>query len=522
MVGVITMVGKVDNNESVLKNYQAIIESNAYTSKEIENINQNKSESEEAIEVQKEVVLFFSYDIVNSTLYKTINYFGWSKVINSLFQMLQKEVKNQINGAELWRVLGDEAIFIVKIKELDTVYSTIDSIYSILIQTIHKLRNGEFFDSKQSKKEMKLEKLQNILSLKATAWIAAVARDSDNLFETDELIENVFVTFQPSQPTNHPFFEFLGNDIDAGFRLAEKTQDRRLIVSFELAYLLNERTKYSSNLNIITFKRLKGVWNNRLYPIIWYYDKEISENISFEESFRYDELEGNELINEYYKNRSNDRSIVKNEYMFTDVDRSLNKIMYDMNLQSKLDQIKKIIGDSKDTRNYMDDKSLLELHCAVLCYKYFESEKKYKILIAQRAKNRGPNDLQGCWEFGCAKANTYQTLNESIIQEYKRDFGINVQPEIDKDRTDEEPIPLAIYSIKKEDNIHHKGIITFAKILDEDSIVLNFRATKKHDRLDWIEEDNIDEFCSQEQNKVVPDFSSSLKLVFNKLNEMGK
>lgn len=63
-------------------------------------------------------------------------------------------------------------------------------------------------------------------------------------------------------------FEFLGNDIDIGFRIKENTQKRRFIISYELAYILSKNIDYLMNIHIITYKCLKGVWQNRLYSII--------------------------------------------------------------------------------------------------------------------------------------------------------------------------------------------------------------------------------------------------------------
>ena len=58
---------------------------------------------------RRTVELFFSFDIVNSSLYKTINYTGWYNVIISLFKEIQASVMKLMPGAEMWRVLGDDA-----------------------------------------------------------------------------------------------------------------------------------------------------------------------------------------------------------------------------------------------------------------------------------------------------------------------------------------------------------------------------------------------------------------------------
>lgn len=64
----------------------------------IDSLSQEKVRTEEhPISRIPDVVLFFSFDIVNSTAYKTINYYGWAQVLNLLFKELRKEVGNQIS-----------------------------------------------------------------------------------------------------------------------------------------------------------------------------------------------------------------------------------------------------------------------------------------------------------------------------------------------------------------------------------------------------------------------------------------
>ena len=77
----------------------------------------------------------------------------------------------------------------------------------------------------------------------------------DNLLERYKLREG------------YGLIEFLGNDIDAGFRIKKETENRRMVISFELAYILAKDTDYLKNIHIITYKTLRGIWQNRLYPI---------------------------------------------------------------------------------------------------------------------------------------------------------------------------------------------------------------------------------------------------------------
>ncbi len=130
----------------------------------IDSLPKEKERTEEHPASRKpDVVLFFSFDIVNSTAYKTINYYGWAQVLNLLFKELRREVGNQIKSSEMWRVLGDEAIFIIKIRDEDELCEYVSRIFRIMVSTIHRLKKGDFFNFNQN---FNMMKLQNILSLK--------------------------------------------------------------------------------------------------------------------------------------------------------------------------------------------------------------------------------------------------------------------------------------------------------------------------------------------------------------------
>lgn len=192
-------------------------------------------------EERDEVILFFSFDVVNSSMYKEINYYGWSKVLDQLFKEVQKRVINGIDNVELWRVLGDEIIFLVRINDEELLFEEVKIIYQILLDSIRELKNGKLFEKLNyfEKRERELMKLQNVLSLQATAWIALVRESADGSEDTDDS-ENIFVKY--TTPKNYQIFEFLGNDIDAGFRISKQTRASKMVLSFELAYILSRRT----------------------------------------------------------------------------------------------------------------------------------------------------------------------------------------------------------------------------------------------------------------------------------------
>lgn len=482
----------VDNNVSeelkkeLKKNYN----------NQIQNLNREREEQPG----RRSVRMFFSFDIVNSTAYKTLNFTGWSQVMLEIFDGIQQLVVNKMSSAEMWKILGDEVIFIVPIREKDDIFVYTSYIFEILNKVISRLKEGKIFDKLIGlfDAEKNLMKMQNIVSLKAAAWIAIVGEKLERLEKYDNLIEKFKLR------EGYGVVEFLGNDVDAGFRVKENTRDRRLAISYELAYILSKNADYLKNIHIITYKRLKGIWQDRLYPVIWYHDDKYSEEISFEESFYYDEKENCELVRSYFKDRE---SPVLEREMYDNVVCALNKIMKDWNLEDKFIKINEIITESQqDVTHLLDTDFLLRLHCVSVCY----DKSRTKILIMKRADNREKSP--GCWEFGCAKATLEASLADQIEKEYRKDFGLHIKVQCNEDRQDVQPIPLAIYEIDAKQG-RDKGIITMAEIV-EDYDIGDFSGDK-HSEVRWMQECDVGQFSED----AVDDFKNTLRMVFDKLRE---
>lgn len=470
-------------------------------SKLIEDLNEEK----EITIARRSVELFFSFDIVNSSAYKTINYTGWYKVIISLFKKIQVNVTKLMPGAEMWRILGDEIVFIIPIKENKDFFVYTDRIFEILNNFVYQLNEGIFFDDVQvTDDEKSLMKMQKVISLKAAAWIAIVGEGIEKLEQYDNLLERYKLR------EGYGLIEFLGNDIDAGFRIKKETQNRRMVISFELAYILAKDTDYINNINIITYKSLKGIWQNRLYPIIWYHDFKYAGNVRFEESFFYDEKEGNSLVEEYFSNRVEPELKIE---MYKNVYDALSKILIDQNLKGKIEKINTVIQESQNSTtingNLLEPKFFLRLHCVAVCY----DKSTMKILIMKRADNR--RKYSGQWEFGCAKATLEMSLCDQIEEEYLEDFGVRIKVICDTTRDDCQPIPLALYEIESEQG-KDKGFISLAEIVEPYNVD-DFKENPKHSKVRWITKEEVEEF----NDEAVNDFKSTLRMAFQKMEEIN-
>ncbi|WP_254047911.1 hypothetical protein [Clostridioides difficile] len=72
-------------------------------------------------------------------------------------------------------------------------------------------------------------KLQNIISLKGAAWIAIVSRNPN--FNALEIMNNMKIFLLCTiYPIIIKYVEFLGNDIDAGFRISKQTCQKDLFL----------------------------------------------------------------------------------------------------------------------------------------------------------------------------------------------------------------------------------------------------------------------------------------------------
>lgn len=512
MVGVFEMVEtKTQNLQSLSNQIEALSKEHPITHDHPENS-------------KTDVVLFFSFDVVNSTLYKTIDYYGWAQVLNQLFKELRKEIQTNINESEMWRVLGDEAIFIVKIRDEQLLRVYINKIFNIMISTIYKLKSGNFFTSDQFPN---FQKPQSILSLKTTAWIAAVKDVGDinnNVILSDDTY-NIFECYDSRE--GHKIYEFLGNDIDTGFRIAKQTLDGRMVLSYELAYLLSQETQSLSNLHIITYRRLKGVWNDKLYPIIWYHNPQAyvdlyNKELPFTESFPFDACDDSDLIREYYDNRNPDSNvrIIRDSRMYTDPYYAFSKILQDRCLTEKVERLQHLIKEAIQDQTRYINTELMQIHCVAVCFKEFEDG--IKILVAKRQGSREKHKDE--WEFGCAKAVINKSIAERIKEEYAQDFNICLEPILDENRQIKEPIPIALYQVSHSSHIHDaekkdKGIITLARITGEFNPA-DFKPTDKHEKLEWVTETDLPNIQTRFK-KTVPDFEQTLREAFARIKSLS-
>jgi len=234
--------------------------------------------------------LFISFDLDNSTLFKSEAEDEWPAVIVFFYDAITKMTKEKIDDINIWKYLGDEIVLYHIVRSIEGVYDIPDILFGIQEDVLNRIRR-EFPKAA-------------ILDIKCTLWLAGVTRVKagdvksikDNpIYEKGQIYRNIHTSIPLENGTVE---DFLGVDMDTGFRIAKYSNKRKITLSAEYAYLLyhlskpTNVSKIDNKLKVVAFKELKGIWNGRAYPIVWYYPDWSKSDASFD----YDEHIHNEII----------------------------------------------------------------------------------------------------------------------------------------------------------------------------------------------------------------------------------
>ena len=482
-----------------------------------------ENQTEDKTNEERSLALFFAFDIVNSTKAKEIGSDNWVHVLNSILETVKKKIDKLPDPYELWRIQGDSIIFTININSKDIIKDEIRNMYRILQDVKKDIKSGNIESLTDNEKSSHKFLLEEILSIQAFAWICIVS--DGQIFKSNYPYDNYVI--KKNVNGEQSFVDFLGNDIDTGFRIGKYTRDGQLSLSFELAYYLHQILTHDdkAKLYLITYKKLKGVWNDHYYPIIWYYNKLDSKMPkTLEKTFKYDDYDKNDLIKEYYDNMNAESELSKKIYkkhhgkniMFSCKNKMFKKLIRDLHLEDKIKEMD-VLFNSYPTHSILNSE-IPQLHCAVVCYVQ-EDNGPIKIMIGKRG--RAKKLAYQKWEFGCAKANVKESLVDEIEKEYKEDFGIDIELIMDNGRSDQQPYPFAVYSIHKgKKNITQFGMIFAARITSVEELKTRIHENGfiKHSKVRLLSENELDALNDKD---CVPDFKNTVHKVIDYLKNQN-
>lgn len=333
--------------------------------------------------INEGTLFFLSFDLVNSTKFKALEPKKWIKKIKEFYLLVEKQINTISNEAHIWKKQGDEVLIYFKFNKIDDLYTSFKNINSILNNLIEKVKEAEG---------------KSLLSVKSTFWTALVSSEHT---ETT-------VNLATDSPTGK--YDFIGPDIDFGFRIAGKNAGGMICVDPKIIAMMFKSLpehcdlKFISEFKIIDFVQLKGIWNNRFVPIIWYHPQIEKPN----GIFPYDEEQNNEFVRRLLN--GNVRKITNVYKIFQDLD--------------KTEMIEKLISciDKFDINTAKAPANrTAEVHIAAVLF----NEELTEVFCAKRAANK--NIMPSLWENGCCQLRLGRESIEDIVKKYyEEEFDIKI------------------------------------------------------------------------------------------------
>lgn len=200
-------------------------------------------------------MLFMSVDISGSTQFKqsysaSDSDQSWTTAFEKFFRefplVLVGQTAMSIDDAEeipsinIWKVIGDEIIFNVKINDEIDTFQIVEAFYRAIVAY-----DAVFFEKWP-------------LRLKGTCWAVELGQ------------RNIELEIPEMDNSRGAYIDYLGPDVDAGFRLCSHGISGNVILSLELAELLARCTlERGQRFHYVGTAVLKGVLAGKPYPLVF-------------------------------------------------------------------------------------------------------------------------------------------------------------------------------------------------------------------------------------------------------------
>lgn len=459
----------------------------------------------------EEFFIFYSFDLVNSTQFKTRYPQDWPRLTSGFFETVERLMQdNFINlpkgvTAKRWKYAGDEVLFYQKITKASDCDHSLPIARKVLDDAISQIQTDE--------------SAAELLSIKGAVWCARTVRykaatESDegnkSFQEQEGQCRNIVVEYDPQSRNQN--LDFLGPEVDAGFRIAKLATRSRLLVSADLAYLYwkrrdlrdanevsvmeNIRVNYprydlkenpTDMMRIVHLEKLKGVWEGRSYPVVWFE----RDWANIQRTFHYDDSIESSFLKTAQESQPHSLDMLSQIYQNRGQVARMNDFVSAVNA---LDDINEEAVQPRIRR--------AELHCAPVCI-----SPDFKVLIAKRPSHK--NFLPNYWEFGCGQLDEGQSIPECLEQTCHEDFGLEVD-------LNQPPIPLGIFSFSRDLKEKERETVvpglTFAVMCKP---IPNAQA-KKHTQVQWIGVDDVAKFAG---DKRVDGFDTVVALAIQRAKE---
>lgn len=422
----------------------------------IEETRKGIKEKQENSTLESGIFLFFSFDLVNSTVFKTEHPSLWSSVFTCFYNEILKnfgieEYKTPEDDSgcvrKLWKLIGDEVLIYVHVTEAGQLYTQISSVgktlNGLMEKIAKKVKEKNSFNQNTYKCEMHCQDIQKVilstLSIKTTAWLAECKNEFD--------CHATNIIYCPKTTTiSNERIDFLGREIDEGFRIAKFAVKDKIILSPLLAWLIwkaaeensDDKKIIQANFKITAFANMKGVWRGRKVPIVMFHQK----FEKFDEVLEYDELEQEAYSN--IKEVGIEKFQEDKRFNIEKID----SILQNVHRQEEAEQLYRQLKQPAETERLpMNIEKRQEFHIACMIFL------KDNRLLIHEDQDRG-------LEFGCIKKIFGVGVRnwKRICEEgYKEKYNLSI-------RVEDCPLPVATYYYKEKNAL---GLIIMADYIGE-------------------------------------------------------
>lgn len=491
-------------------------------------------------ELLKGVYVFVSMDLTNSTLFKSRHKNMWPKFVSSFYDTVMdnfgllrfrhyaiddnekiedKEMNSNviyhIGEFQLWKTVGDEVLLYSRVPNWEILYNIIvhiDNKRKVIIEkTIEKTISNTFSGRQtvETEKELEIAKeheqiYKQYFDIKTTVWIASCAGD------IKEISANSYpnLAYKSTNYSNEEIYnnlehlDFMGPDIDEGFRLCEYAEKKQMIISPKLMYLLillkkNDGDKINIlnlNFKIVNYVSMKGVWENRLYPIIMFcqHNPGCSELESWNEMFEYDAFENSLLyanIDKYKEKFFQDKrySILNLENIYENAVRQSEMDALENSFKRQEEAMKEI----KETK-LVEKRSKFEFHISCLCYK------DGKFWVTNHSKHG--------WSFGCIQVSQNTNYFKFVEHGYSKKYNLDI-------KLSEKNDILSFYSVTR-DKVIQESILGIVILVTD---VVDIIESEEVNKGEWHSFEETKELIG----KKIGNFDEILQKAYNVLKEKG-
>lgn len=438
------------------------------------------------------ITLFLSFDIVNSTYYKSLEKEKWSITISAIMRRIISTFSNNPSGGyDFWKTLGDEIIYTRKIGTVQDLLDALEEIYNDLVLLNQKIREGELFQGPATE----------ILSLKAAVWLA-------DLSASHEQTNNVLAYYQINDKRRQA--DYIGPDIDTGFRASCFSMSNRMVISFDIGCLLikNQEMLYaqgglaafdfSERVHLLTRVELKGVWNGVPYPVLMYHG---DINVAFDDSITEYEKENKPIMKVYLEEKEHRQEALLPEYTCYQ-EQVLKQLCQELNLDIKIQQLTELMEQTGSVSN-QDVKELKRVRYVTVCYCMEEDQISF-VLVKNKAT--------GLWGFGAAEFFYNDQFVAQTEKGYSEGLGLNISIENDSHYHARIPLVVSCSEFSEDYKNYISRTVFLGRVTQElpavrDTDIFQLRLISERD-IELFEEERI------------PLFKEILQLCASKIREL--